>query len=103
GFLAALALALTPVAVAVERTNGVDTWLMLTLLLAAWAMTLAAEKGRLKPLLVAMALVGVAFNIKMLAAFVVLPAFYLLYLGTAPVRWQKRLVHLSLASVVLLG
>src|SRR5215211_3830766 len=37
GFIAALALALTPVAVAMERTNGVDTMLMFTLLLAAWA------------------------------------------------------------------
>src|SRR5438270_6099786 len=73
GFVAALALALTPIAVAVERTNNTDTWLMLALMLAAWALTFATEKGRLPLLLVSMALVGVAFNIKMLAAFVILP------------------------------
>src|SRR6476469_2720891 len=37
--VAALALALTPIAVAVERGNNTDTWLMFTLLLAAWALT----------------------------------------------------------------
>src|SRR5689334_19681619 len=47
GFLAALAMALTPIAVAIERSNNMDTWLMFTLLLAAWALTLATEKGRL--------------------------------------------------------
>ena len=94
-FVAALALALTPIAVAVERTNNTDTWLMFTLLLAAWAMTLATEKGRFALLALGLALVGVAFNIKMLAAFVVLPTFYLLYLVAAPLKWQKRLLHLA--------
>src|SRR5437588_1471353 len=36
-FVAAMAMALAPIAVAVERTNGVDTWLTFTLLLAASA------------------------------------------------------------------
>src|SRR5689334_17516641 len=72
GFIAALALALTPIAVAVERTNNTDTWLMFTLLLAAWALTLATEQSRFRLLALSMALVGVAFNIKMLAAWVVL-------------------------------
>src|ERR671938_509916 len=38
----------------------------------------------------------------MLEAFLVLPAFYLLYLLAAPVSWWRRLVHLGLATVVLL-
>src|SRR4051794_4933945 len=61
GFLAAVALALTPIAVAVERSNNTDTWLMFTLLLAAWALTLATEKGRFRLLALSMALVGIAF------------------------------------------
>jgi 4-amino-4-deoxy-L-arabinose transferase-like glycosyltransferase len=103
GFVAALAMATTPIAVAVDRTNGVDTWLLFTLLLAAWAITIATEKGRFALLALSLALVGVGFNIKMLAAFVVLPAFYLLYLVASPLKWQKRLLHLSLGSVVLLA
>ena len=101
GFIAALALALTPVAVAVERTNGVDTWLMLTILIAAWAMSRATEKGRFAMLAPALALVGVAFNIKMLAAFVILPTFYLLYLVAAPRKWYVRLLHLALGSLIV--
>jgi 4-amino-4-deoxy-L-arabinose transferase-like glycosyltransferase len=102
-FVAALALALTPIAVAVERTNNTDTWLMFTLLLAAWALSIATERGRLGLLALSLALVGVAFNIKMLAAFVVLPAFYLLYLVAARVGWQRRILHLALGSVVVFG
>ena len=49
---------------------------MFTLLLAAWAMTRATEKGQFRLLALSLALVGVAFNIKMLEAFIVLPTFY---------------------------
>ena len=103
GFLAALALALTPIAVAVERSNNTDTWLMFTLLLAAWAMTLATEKGAFRLLALSMALVGVAFNIKMLEAWIVLPTFFLLYLVAAPLNWKKRLLHLTLGGLIVLG
>jgi 4-amino-4-deoxy-L-arabinose transferase-like glycosyltransferase len=103
GFIAALALALTPIAVAVERTNNTDSWLMFTLLLAAWALTLATEQGRFRLLALSMALVGVAFNIKMLAAWVVLPAFVLLYLLAARVAWPQRMLHLALGGLVVLA
>jgi 4-amino-4-deoxy-L-arabinose transferase-like glycosyltransferase len=99
--LAALILALTPISVAVDRGNLPDTALVLVLLLAAWALTRGVEMGRLGPLLVAMALVGLGFNIKMLAAFVVLPTFYLVYLVAAQGRWPQKLLHLSAATVVL--
>jgi Dolichyl-phosphate-mannose-protein mannosyltransferase len=84
GFAAALALALNPIAVAVERSNNTDTWLMFTLLLAAWVITRATEKGAFRLLALSMALVGVAFNVKMLEAWIVLPTFFLLYLAAAP-------------------
>jgi len=103
GFVAALALALNPIAVAVERSNNTDTWLMFTLLLAAWAITRATEKGAFRLLALSMALVGVAFNIKMLEAWIVLPTFFLLYLVAAPLSWKKRLVHLTLAGLIALS
>ena len=46
---------------------------------------------------------GVGFNIKMLEVFVVLPAFYLLYLVAAPVGWRRRMIHLGLATVVIIA
>jgi len=99
--LAALFLATTPVWVAANRTNNMDSCLLLVLLLAGWALLKAAERGSRRLLCLAMALVGLAFNVKMLAAFVVLPGFFLTYLIAAPRQWPRRLIDLALASVVL--
>src|SRR5919202_3382502 len=102
GLVAALVLAVTPIAVAVDRTNLLDSLLVLTVLVAAWAVLYAAETGRLRWLLVGVVVVGLGFNVKMLEAYLVLPAFYLLYLVTAPLGWWRRLVHLGVATIVLL-
>ena len=101
GLLAALFLAVTPVSVAVDRSSNTDSCLLLLLLLAAWALTRAAEAGSRRFLLLAMVLIGVAFNVKMLAAFVVLPTFALVYLLGAPVGLRRRLVDLTLGGLVL--
>src|SRR5215203_47775 len=103
GLLAALALALIPISVATSRHNNLESLLALTVLLAAWAFILAVETGRLRWLVVGALVVGVGFNIKMLEAFVVLPAFYLLYLVAAPVGWRRRMIHLGLATVVIVA
>src|SRR5215203_2730731 len=101
GLLAALALALTPISVATNRHNNLESLLVLAVLLAAWAFILAAETGRLRWLVVGALVVGVGFNIKMLEALVVLPAFYLMYLLAAPVGLRRRMIHLGLATVVI--
>ncbi len=49
GLLAGLALAVTPICVAIDRDNLPDTALVLALLLATWALSRAAESGRLGP------------------------------------------------------
>ena len=103
GLLAALTLALTPITVATARNNTVDVLLVLVLLIAAWAVIRAAETGRLRWLVLCAALGGLGFNIKMLQAYLVVPAFFLLYLLAAPRRWRTRVAHLALATVVLLG
>jgi 4-amino-4-deoxy-L-arabinose transferase-like glycosyltransferase len=103
GLLAALALALTPISVATSRHNNLESLLVLAVLLAAWAFILAAETGRLRWLVVGGLVMGLGFNIKMLEAFLVLPAFYLLYLVAAPVGWRRRMIHLGLATVVIVA
>jgi 4-amino-4-deoxy-L-arabinose transferase-like glycosyltransferase len=100
--VAALALAVTPIIVATSRNNTMDMLLVLTVLVAAWAVIHAAESGRLRWLLMGAVVVGLGFNIKMLEAFLVLPAFYLLYLIAAPVSLWRRITHLTIATVVLL-
>lgn len=90
GLLAALALAITPVVVATDRNNTADSLLILTLLLAAWAFIKAAETARLRYLLLGAVLVGLGFNIKMLEAYLPLPAFVALYfLGAREGLWRK--------------
>jgi 4-amino-4-deoxy-L-arabinose transferase-like glycosyltransferase len=101
GLLAAVALAVTPISVAVQRNNVMDALLILVLLLATWTFVVAAERGSLRWLLLGAAVVGLGFNIKMLQAFLVLPAFYLLYLLAARVSWRRRLLHLGAATLVL--
>lgn len=102
GLVAALAYSLTPIAVAVSRTNNFDAVVVLLLLLGAWAVLVAAEKGSPKLLLVSVALVGLGFNVKMLQAFMVLPAFYLVYLLSPANKMSKKLAHLCMATMVLL-
>lgn len=103
GALAGLFLALTPIAVAVDRSGNTDTGLVLVVLAASWALLRAAERGRRGPLLLAMALIGIGFNVKMLAAFVVLPTFALVYWLGAAEPWRRRLADLALGGLVLVA
>src|SRR5438132_6963782 len=102
GLLAALALAVSPISVVTNRNITIDSTLALALLLGAWAVLRAAETGRLRWLLLSAAIVGIGFNIKMLEAYLVVPAYGLLYLLAAPKSLWKRIGHLALALVVLL-
>lgn len=103
GWLAALALAITPIVVATDRNNTMDSTLILTLLLAAWAFVKATESRKLRYLLLGGVLVGIGFNIKMLQAYLPLPAFYALYFLGASESLRRKIVNLALASVVLLA
>ncbi len=99
--LAALALALSPVALLMFRFNNPDAFLTLLCLGAAWAMWSALETGRTRFLLLCGVLLGVAFDTKMLQAFLVLPALALVYLWAGPPRLRKRLAQLLGAGVAL--
>ena len=101
GLLSALFLAVTPVFVAASRNNTVDNVLVLALLLACRALSAAAEKGKFRYLVLSMILVGLGFNIKMLQAYMVLPALYVTYLFATAVPFKKRIVHLIAATLVL--
>jgi 4-amino-4-deoxy-L-arabinose transferase-like glycosyltransferase len=87
GLIAALALALSPISVVTNRNNIIDSLLVLTVLLAAWAVSKAAESGRFRWLCLCAILLGLGFNIKFLQAYMVVPAFGLVYVLGAPVRW----------------
>jgi 4-amino-4-deoxy-L-arabinose transferase-like glycosyltransferase len=99
--MAALALACTPIAAAVSRTNNIDSMLVFTLLAAAWLLFRGVRKSNLWLLAAAFAVVGLGFNMKMLQAYLVLPAFYLFYWIGYRVHWPKRLAGLAVATAVL--
>ena len=101
GLLAALALAVSPVSVAVNRDNNPDALFVLLLVAAAWAGVRAVESGRLRWLAGCAVLVGLAFNTKMLAAGVVVPGLALAYLLFANASWRRRLWHLAVAGGIL--
>jgi 4-amino-4-deoxy-L-arabinose transferase-like glycosyltransferase len=99
--LAALALAVTPVAVLMFRYNNPDAFLTFLCLGAAWAVWSALETGRTRWLLAAGALLGLAFDTKMLQAFLVLPALGLAYLWAGPPRLGRRIAQLLAAGLAL--
>src|SRR5438105_1740041 len=84
GLLAALALALSPISILTYRNITIDSTLTLVMLVGAWAVMRAAEPGKLHWLLLTALIIGIGFNIKMLEAYLVVPAFGLLYLLAAP-------------------
>lgn len=103
GLIAALAMAVTPVATMVSRTNNPDSILVLAMLITAWGFLRAVDTGRYRDLLLAAVLMGLAFNVKMLQAYLILPAIYALYFFGATQAWWQKVLRLSLASLVLLS
>jgi 4-amino-4-deoxy-L-arabinose transferase-like glycosyltransferase len=102
GVAGALALAVFPSFVAISRTNNVDALLILLMILAGEAALRACERGRWVPLLCSGALVGLAFNTKTLAAYLIAPPIALAFALCAPGSLRRRLVQLLAAGAVLL-
>jgi 4-amino-4-deoxy-L-arabinose transferase-like glycosyltransferase len=84
GFVAGLALATTPIAVAMSRDNNPDALLTLLCLAAVWFAVRAFDDGRTRWLVLAGIAVGLAFETKMLVALVVVPGIVLAWLWIAP-------------------
>jgi 4-amino-4-deoxy-L-arabinose transferase-like glycosyltransferase len=101
GLVAALVTALTPVFVATNRNNTMDGMLVFFLLAAAWAFIRATETGRARWLLLGAFIVGLGFNIKMMQAFLPLPAFYALYFFGSKEGWCRKVLNLGSATVLL--
>jgi 4-amino-4-deoxy-L-arabinose transferase-like glycosyltransferase len=97
----ALALAVFPSYVAVSRDNGVDPFLILLLILACGCALRAIRTGGWLSLLASAVFVGLAFNAKTLAAYLVVPGIALGYLLCAPAPLPRRLLKLLAAGVVL--
>jgi 4-amino-4-deoxy-L-arabinose transferase-like glycosyltransferase len=90
GLLAAGILAISPATVALNRGNVPDTLMILFAVLAADAAAAAVVTGRRGPIVLAGVWVGLAFQAKMIEAWLVLPAIAACYLLAAPGNWPQR-------------
>jgi 4-amino-4-deoxy-L-arabinose transferase-like glycosyltransferase len=100
--IAGAIVALTPVAALMFRFDNPDALLVLLLTAATYATVRAIEAGKTKWLVLAATLVGFAFLTKMLQAFLVVPAFTLVYLVAAPVSLRRRIAQLAIAAGTML-
>ena len=98
--IAAFLLAASPAAVALDRGNIADTAMTLFLVLAADAVSASIVSGRQRSLVLAGVWIGIAFQAKMLEAWLVLPAFGLAYLFGRTDGWSHRLRQVLVAGVV---
>ncbi len=97
----ALTLAVLPTAVITARSDTMDSFMMLLLLVCAWFLLRSVQRGELRPLLWAAAALGLAFNVKLFEALVPLPAFALfLWLCWREERISVRLRRLGAAGAL---
>jgi 4-amino-4-deoxy-L-arabinose transferase-like glycosyltransferase len=97
GFAGGLALALTPIAVAISRHNNPDALLILCCTGALWATVRGLEDGRTRWLVLAGVLIGLGFETKMAVALMVLPGIAAAWLWVAP-RGRIAALRSSLAA-----
>ncbi len=88
GFVAGVALALTPITVAISRHNNPDSLLVLCCIAALWCTVRALEHGSTRWLVAAGVCVGLGFETKMGVALVVVPGIVAawLWIACAPKR-----------------
>ncbi|GAB3965068.1 hypothetical protein GCM10029978_026980 [Actinoallomurus acanthiterrae] len=99
--LAGAVLATTPVAALMFRFNNPDALLVLLLTLGAYGLVRALENASTRWLVIAASCVGLGFLAKMMQAFLVVPAFALVYLLLAPAPVWRRVRQLLFAGVAL--
>ncbi len=106
GLAAGSLLAVTPVAALMFRFNNPDALLVLLLVAAAYCLTRALERTGTRWVVAAGTMIGFAFLAKMMQAFLVLPAFALVYMLAAPTGLRRRVAQTlagGLAIVVSAG
>jgi 4-amino-4-deoxy-L-arabinose transferase-like glycosyltransferase len=101
GLLAGLMLAVTPVAALMFRFNNPDALLVMLMVAGAYCVVRAVERGSTRWLLAAGTMIGFAFLAKMMQAFLVLPAFALVYMVAAPTGIRRRLMQVLAAGMAV--
>jgi 4-amino-4-deoxy-L-arabinose transferase-like glycosyltransferase len=103
GLAAAAALAVLPAEVMTARSDTMDASMAALLLLAAWLIVRALERGRARELYLAGAVVGLAFETKLFEALVPLPALALMFLLGSNERIRTRIRQLAGAGTAMVA
>ncbi len=101
GLIAGAVLALTPVAALMFRFNNPDALLALLMVTAVYFVLRALEDARTKWLLLAGAVLGLAFLTKTLQAWLIVPPLALVHGVCAPTALRRRLLQLLYATAVM--
>jgi 4-amino-4-deoxy-L-arabinose transferase-like glycosyltransferase len=100
GLVAAAAFAVLPAEVLTARSDTMDSLMAALLVLATWLVVRAAERDRARELIIAGAVVGLAFEVKLFEALVPVPAIALVFLLAARGPWRRRFGRLAVAGAV---
>jgi 4-amino-4-deoxy-L-arabinose transferase-like glycosyltransferase len=100
--IAGVVMAVMPVAVLMFRYNNPDALLTLLLVLAAGALLRGLEHGRIRWAILSAVFVGLAFNTKLLQAWLVLPVFAFVWAVAAPGGIRRRIAGLGAALLAVI-
>src|SRR5207244_3262772 len=103
GLAAALAIAVLPVEVITSRSDTMDAVMMALIVLALLFLLRACESGRSRWLLAAAAVLGLAFDVKLLESVIALPGLAAIALLGLPTARRRRLLQLSAAGAVYIA
>lgn len=103
GLIAALVLAVTPIFVATSRNNTMDNLMIFVVLSACWLSYEASHGNKPGLFILASVLIGIGFNIKMLQAYMVIPAVYGIFLLSGFVNVRKRVVYALMSCVLMVA
>lgn len=101
GLAAAAAFAVLPAEVLTARSDTMDAWMATLLILTAWLVLRAVERGR--GLYLAGIVAGIAFETKLFEALVPLPALVLLFLLGSSLPMRSRVKQLAAAGGAMVG
>ncbi|QIJ63546.1 glycosyltransferase family 39 protein [Streptomyces sp. JB150] len=101
GLLTMAVFALTPVAALMFRFNNPDAALALLMTCAVYGTQRALEEARTKWLVWAGTAIGLAFLVKTLQAFLILPVLALVYVVLAPAPLRRRVGQVLLAGLAM--
>lgn len=102
GLISAFIFSIIPSVVVISRNNTIDMQLIFVLLLAVFFLFKSIKLNKKKYIFLSMILIGLGFNIKMLQAYTVLPAFFITYFIFSKHKFSSKL-SITVISIFILA